>query len=188
VNGDVFAIHITWTCYGTWLPGDPRGYVSNTLGAGSRYRPKQNIAGTEFTKDDRRTYEMAKWSQKGETVFLKSAQAETVCHSLVKAASERHWRILRASVMRNHVHIVIMDCPSDGTLVRRILKGVTQADLCDKAGRNQRWWTAGGSDRHKNDDDAVLAAIQYVADQRGILAEIIDMVVHTRDKKGMPPG
>jgi hypothetical protein len=26
-----FALHITWTCYGTWLPGDQRGHVSNVL-------------------------------------------------------------------------------------------------------------------------------------------------------------
>ena len=24
-----FALHITWTCYGTWLPGDARGWVED---------------------------------------------------------------------------------------------------------------------------------------------------------------
>ena len=100
-----FAVHITWTCYGTWLPGDPRGYVSNTLSPGSKYQPKQNIPLTEHTKNDQRTYRMAQWSQKGETVFLSAVQAEIVSHRLVKAAATRQWRILRAAVMRNHVHV-----------------------------------------------------------------------------------
>jgi hypothetical protein len=61
--------------------------------------------------------------------------------------------------------------------VRRILKGTSQAALRDLAGKNSRWWTAGGSDRYKNDIDAIEAAIAYVANQQGILAEIVDMVV-----------
>ena len=28
-----FALHITWTCYGTWLPGDERGYVAGAFRA-----------------------------------------------------------------------------------------------------------------------------------------------------------
>ena len=79
--------------------------------------------------------------------------------------------------MANHVHVVIIDCPPDGEAVRRLLKGNSQAALSAHAGGSRRWWTAGGSDRYKNDEAAIAAAAQYVADQVGKLMEIVHMKV-----------
>jgi len=31
INDDTVAMFFTWTTYGTWLPGDERGHVSNKL-------------------------------------------------------------------------------------------------------------------------------------------------------------
>ena len=76
--------------------------------------------------------------------------------------------------MGKHVHVVVMECPPDGPVVRRILKGTSQAALNDHVGRNTRWWTAGGSDRYKNDWRAIETAVYYVANQERKLAEIID--------------
>jgi REP element-mobilizing transposase RayT len=78
--------------------------------------------------------------------------------------------------MANHVHIVITECPDDGPAVRRILKGVAQAGLSDDAGENRRWWTRGGSDHYLHTEEAILAAIRYVAEQQFKLAEIIDTI------------
>jgi REP element-mobilizing transposase RayT len=176
-NNEFFALHITWTCYGTWLPGDPRGHVSNRLTKENVYLPKQNGPGTDYAEGDAWTWKNARSHQKGETVYLTGPQAELVCQSMVRAAESRSWRILRAAVMRNHVHVVVTDCPANGPELRRILKGVSQSDLTKANGSKQRWWTAGGSDRYKNTVDAALAAIQYDANQTGILAEIVDMQV-----------
>ena len=186
MNDEFFALHITWTCYGTWLPGDPRGYTSNTLTNESAYLPKQNTPGSPHTANDLRTFRMAQFNQKGETVALTQELAVVVCRSLVASAEQRGWRILRAAVMWNHVHVVVCDCPDDGPGVRRVLKGVSQSNLTKYTEQSRRWWTAGGSDRHKRTEEAALAAIQYDADQRGILAEIIDMVVQPRNSR--PPG
>ena len=139
MNDEFFALHITWTCYGTWLPGDPRGYVSNTLTPGSAYIPKQNIPGTPPMSNDSRTYSMAQFNQKGDTVLLTPELAIVVCQSLVGSADQRRWRILRGAVMRNHVHVVVCDCPDDGPGVRRVLKGVSQSDLTKHTGQSRRW-------------------------------------------------
>ena len=179
-----FALLVTWTCYGTWLPGDERGYVSNTLRAGHGYRPKQNTPGTEFTADDVTTRERARRLQRGETVYLTVEQAVNVAQCLVKVAAREGWTIPRAAVMANHVHVVVQQCPRDGPSVRRLLKGNTQAALSELLGHSQRWWTAGGSDRYKKDLTAIEAAIQYVAKQEHKLAEIIDMVATA----WVPPG
>jgi REP element-mobilizing transposase RayT len=177
MNDQAFALHITCTCYGTWLPGDARGHVSRAFDPDRNFGPKQNVPGTLHAPANPKTFAYAKSLQKQPTVRLTDDLAIAACSSLVEAAAKRKWRILRAAVMANHVHCLIFDCPNDGSTVRRILKGISQSDLCKCSGELRRWWTAGGSDRYKNGDNAIEAAIQYIANQEYILAEIVDMQV-----------
>jgi REP element-mobilizing transposase RayT len=154
-----FALHITWTCYGTWLPGDQRGYVANTRLPEGGWQSKQNTPGTPYDADDACTRRQARALQKAPGVRLSGEEALWTAQALVEAARARTWRIWRGAVMANHVHVVITDCPDDGPAVRRVLKGGSQAALSRAAGRRQRWWTAGGSDRYKHDHAAIEAAL-----------------------------
>jgi hypothetical protein len=140
-----FAIHHTWTCYGNWLPGDPRGYVANTLQGDGTYRKNENVPHSAYAADHPEMLERARRLMKDTPVNLDREQAHIVAEALIKAASARGWHIGRAAVMGNHVHVVIWNCPNDGPAVRRVLKGVTQAALSDHRGESHRWWTAGGS-------------------------------------------
>lgn len=172
-----FALLITWTCYGQWLPGDKRGYVSNTRNKAGGFEPKENIAGTPYTTDDRDSRELAKSLQKHETVRLTVDQARCVAESLVAAATERGWIIVQGAVMANHVHLVVRDCPDDGPTVRRVFKGVSQARLSSIEGHPRRWWTHGGSDRYLHGAPPIEAAALYVADQKFLLVRIENNVV-----------
>jgi REP element-mobilizing transposase RayT len=183
VNDAPFALFISWTCFGNWLPGDERGYVSNLLLPGGGSLRKENIPGTPYRKDDPLTRHQTRILMKQPPTRLSAALALATAESLVAAAQKRSWRILRGAIMANHVHVVVTDCPDDGSGVRKILKGTSQADLSDKAGENKRWWTRGGSDRYLHTDDAILAAIRYVAEQEYILAEIIDMQVVVPERR-----
>ncbi|HUT12024.1 MAG TPA: hypothetical protein VMY42_16100 [Thermoguttaceae bacterium] len=172
-----FALLITWTCYGTWLPGDPRGHVSDTLQPGGSRLPKRNTPGTPYATGDEYTLLEAQQRQKWPMVHLTRDQAQAVVERMVEAAEERHWRILRAAVMCHHVHVVVTDCPDDGPAVRRVLKGTTQARLSERAAAPCRWWTKKGSDRYLHTEEAIENAVRYVARQKGILAEVVDMQV-----------
>jgi REP element-mobilizing transposase RayT len=172
-----FALLISWTCYGTWLPGDARGYVSDTLKPGGGFEPKLNVPGTPCTADDPFTRGRAQQLQKSPAVRLTRPQARVAAEALVSAAAGRGWFIVRAAVMANHAHVVVTGCPDDGPAVRRILKGVSQTALSRAAGGSRRWWTAGGSDRYKHGATAVEEAVRYVADQAYKLAEVVDMEV-----------
>jgi len=169
-----FALHITWTTYGSRLPGDERGYVSNTFVPGEGYVSKQNIVGTPCTSADAATQVRARELQKWPTVLLTAAEAMVTARSLVETAERYGWSIARAAVMANHVHVVVLGCPDDGPAVRRVLKGNTQAKLSKQNGLPRVWWTERGSDRYKHGEGAINAAIQYVADQAFKLAEVID--------------
>ena len=179
-----FALHITWSCYGTWLPGDQRGYVSNTRLPEGGYLPKKNTPGTVVTADDAYTRQRARDLQKQPTSLLSATLAFEAAKALVEAARLRGWRILRGAVMTNHVHVLVLDCPDDGPAVRRILKGSSQAALSSKVCQSRRWWTAGGSDRYKHGWQAIEAAVQYVAQQPGVLAEIMDMRAIMSERRG----
>ncbi|VTU02288.1 hypothetical protein : Marine sediment metagenome DNA, contig: S01H4_S10653 (Fragment) OS=marine sediment metagenome GN=S01H4_46183 PE=4 SV=1 [Gemmataceae bacterium] len=181
-----FAIHITWTTYGTWLPGDPRGYVSNTRKPDGTFERKHNTPGTPCDAADAETYENARRAQAHETVWLTREQAAVVARNLARAATDkdRGWHILRAAVMANHAHVVVTGCPNDGPAVRRVLKGVTQAALSRHHGSPRRWWTEGGSDRYKHGDRAVEAAVEYDAHQHGILAGVDAMRVFVVEDDG----
>ena len=181
-----FALHITWTTYGSWLPGDPRGYVAHTLQSRGEWEDRENTPGTEYAKDHPRTYSQAQNVQKGETVWITPAMAGVVAESLIAASSTRGWRIVRGAILAGHLHLLIFDCPTDGPEVRRVLKGNSQAALTRQNGSPRRWWTAGGSDRYKNDDLAIETAMKYIEDQDKILVSIVENRIQQdhRDKPG----
>jgi REP element-mobilizing transposase RayT len=181
-----FALHISWTCYGTWLPGDERGYVSNTLIPGGEFSMKENTPGTEYRKDDPFTRRAARRQQVQPTVMLTPEQASTTGEALLAATSQRSWRLVRTAIMANHLHVLVMNCPDDGPAVRRILKGVSQSALSKKAGQSQCWWPAGGSDRYKHDWEAIENAANYIERQPWCLVQIVDMVL--RLGSNSPPG
>jgi hypothetical protein len=114
-----FALHVTWTTYGSRLPGDaPAG----------GFEPKENVRGTPVRPGDAYTSAHASTLQRFPTVLLMGEQAGWVAEELVGVGVKENWRILRAAVMENHVHVLVADCPQDGPLVRRKFKGVVQAD------------------------------------------------------------
>jgi REP element-mobilizing transposase RayT len=169
-----FALFLTWTCYGTWLPGDERGFVSNSLLSGGGFEPKANTPGTPYRRDDGFTRQVAASLQKWDSVYLTQQQAMWAAESFVRTAESKFWRILRGAVMSNHSHLVVTDCPDDGEAVRRVFKGTSQAYLSEKMGQSQKWWTSGGSDRYRHTHAAIESTIRYVAGQHGKLAEIVD--------------
>lgn len=174
---ELFGFLITWTTYGTWLPGDERGHVSDVIRPNGTRIKKVNTPGLPYARGDAFTRHLAIKRQIHPTFRLSTKLALKVAESLVSAAKQRGWRILRGALMANHIHLVLIDCPADGPVVRRILKGVSQTDLCKETGIQRRWWTQRGSDRYLNGDFAIEGAIEYVANQEYKLVEIIDMKV-----------
>ncbi len=76
---------LTWTTYGTWLPGDVRGFVSCVLdGPGPEIR--HNIPGTPYDVDDARVRERAKANLVGMPVWLTEPQAKILAKQFVETA------------------------------------------------------------------------------------------------------
>ena len=163
---------LTWTTYGTWLPGDARGSVSRVReGAGARRY--HNAPGSPYDGPMPELCSTAEAALKGRPILLNSIQAECVLAQLRETAAYRHWRLLAAAMMRNHVHLVVVadDTDKSADLLRtfksyasRVLNAENPTPI------GGRWWTTSASRRSLPDERAVAAAVRYVREQPGALA------------------
>ena len=65
---------LTWTTYGTWLPGDERGFVSNVRD-GEGPEVKHNMPGTPYDAKQRGLAIAARKQLKEKPVWLTTEQA-----------------------------------------------------------------------------------------------------------------
>ena len=162
---------LTWTTYGTWLPGDERGSVSNVAdrsGKGHRL----NAPGTAPAAPRRGLAVAALAKAGGPPVLLTSSQAEEVVRQFHETAVYRGWTLLAVAVMANHVHLVVgVDGDPEPDTLLRDFKSYASRRLNRVYGVRVggTWWTEGGSRRKLPDDAAVRAAVAYVERQENPL-------------------
>lgn len=149
------AYFLTWTCYGTWLHGDPRGSVDaahNEVGA-----PRITAdTGWSHLEADRMT---------GGT-FALSREARAVVEATIRRHCEiRGWRLWAVNVRVAHVHVVV-DCdgaiPPEETMEQ--FKAWATRRLREKrmVGEAQRVWTEHGSTRWIDPQESLARAVDYV--------------------------
>ncbi|WP_439625654.1 transposase [Gemmata sp.] len=158
---------ITWTTYGTWLPGDARGFVTDLRDEfGDKYRLNQ--PSTECASDLPGLRRFSEDNLKGPPIWLSPEQATAVPPQFSETAAYRGWRLLACAVMANHVHLVV-GVPGDPqpSKLLQSFKGYASRPLTAGWGRppSGTWWSEGGSTRKLPDHKAVFAAVRYVRDQ-----------------------
>ena len=150
------AYYITWTTYGTWLHGDPRG----------SYIGKQFIASDAGLQDSMRAEMTA------EPVCLTDAQRAIVDNAIASECEAQGWVIDERNVRTNHVHVVV-SAARDGKFVRSRLKAIASDALSNHAGLlpiagsdgRRRWWTEKGNIVEVEDEKALVEICDYVRDQ-----------------------
>lgn len=158
---------LTWTTYGTWLPGDDRGFVSR-IQLSDEQKIKHNLPNTEYDAKRRGMSLYATKLLKSEPVRLNETQANELATQFFETASVKQWAILALAIMSNHVHIVVAVAgdPEPETILSQ-LKSYGSRALNRIYGRQPSgtWWTASGSRRKLPDEAAVNAGIHYVTNQ-----------------------
>src|ERR1043165_7951753 len=91
------AYFLTWTCYGTWLHGDPRGSVD-------RHR---NIPGTDVYDPNSAWSGWTLTQMRGEAVTLDSRAREVVLQTINAHCEHRRWTLIGQNVRTNHVHVIV---------------------------------------------------------------------------------
>jgi REP element-mobilizing transposase RayT len=165
---------LTWTTYGTWLPGDPRGFVSRVPSVDpDAPRIKHNQPGTSFDCDMPELCRSARQQMLGAPIRLTKVQAWIVRDDLCESAVFREWRMFAVAVMANHVHVVVgVPGDPDPAKLLQVFKSYASRRLNRQFGKPipGTWWTASGSRRKLPHEDAVRAAVAYVRDQEFPLA------------------
>ena len=159
---------LTWTTYGTWLPGDGRGSITTIRDepSGEWYRP--NEYGTPVVPPSSGLEFLARGRMTGPPVRLNQEMAEMAAHQFQETARYRGWSIMALAIMANHVHVVLgTPGDPDPAQMLRDLKSYGARTLNKLYSRPQSgtWWTAGGSRRILKEDHSIMAAIEYVMSQ-----------------------
>ena len=158
---------LTWTMYGTWLPGDTRGFVSNVRdGDGPEIR--HNKPETDYDADIPGIERAAQEALAGPPVRVTKEQAEALFEQFRETGSVRGWQLFAVAIMANHCHIVVgvPGDPEPATLLQAF-KSYGSRKLNKLWGRpvNGTWWTESGSKRKLANSQSVLTAIRYVMEQ-----------------------
>ena len=157
---------LTWTTYGSWLPGDDRGSVSPVRDAPGSRR-KHNRPGTDYDPPLPGLIRSARGLLKSPPIRLTPAQAEVVFQQFQQTAKHRGWALLAVAIMRTHIHIVVgvPGDPDPHTILRDFKSYASRALNSSWTKPAGRWWTESGSKRKLPDQPDVIAAVHYVAHQ-----------------------
>ena len=147
---DVLAYFLTWTTYGTWLPGDDRGWVDH------RERGVQ--------PPDPRRAGRARKLMKHDQVVLTDDQRLLVHRTIIESCQAVCWSVHALNVRSNHVHIVLNAADQGPERAMTFLKAWASRKLNEifSPSVRQRWWTRHGSTRYIKTDQSLAKAIEYV--------------------------
>ena len=156
-TGEPSAYFLTWTTYGTWLPGDDRGWRRKR--APDLQPPNPLLAGTARTR-------MA------ETTFvLSEAHRRLVEGTIREHCRLRNWALHAISVRTNHVHVALTATGYRPEAACEQFKSWCTRRLKGEAPARTRFWTEGACCRWINTEDDLEAAVLYVAeaqDRKGL--------------------
>jgi hypothetical protein len=154
------AYFLTWTSYGTWLPGDERGWVAKP----GQVRPP-NIQRRQTAQ--RQMTEAA--------LTLDPAQRRLVEDTIAEHCRIRSWHLHVVNARTQHVHVVVTAPGYHPKVVMDELKAwctrrLKEQDHARRSGTSavrQKWWTQGGGKRWLNDGTNLEEAVRYARDGQG---------------------
>jgi REP element-mobilizing transposase RayT len=146
---DPLALFLTWTTYGSWLPGDERGWV---VKPGQFLAPnplREKAAGSKMTEAE---------------LKLDSVQREIVENVVAEHCRIRGWYLHAVNCRTQHVHSVVTAPGRDPDDVLDQFKAWCTRRLKKRQLKKvrQKWWSQGGSKRQLFDEADLRAAIRYV--------------------------
>jgi REP element-mobilizing transposase RayT len=146
---DPLAFFFTWTTYGSWLPGDARGWADDRGRLRDSCPPLAHHAASLLRQP---------------RVVLAPADRLTVAAAIREHCRFRGWELHAVNCRTMHVHAVVsaVNCGPETVLQR--LKAWCSRQLSEHTGRRVTWWSRGGSTRQLFDMRGIENAMAYVID------------------------
>ena len=151
--GTPLGYFLTWTTYGTWLPGDDRTWWDKH--------------DTTPQMPDPELQSVARGQMKERPVFLEPTDRDTAAKAMHAICARHQWTVHALEVRRSHVHAVVSagDMPPGRVLGALKAAGSKGLNRRYPSLNRTRWWTRDGSKRYLNDETSLVAAIRYTLDQ-----------------------
>ena len=155
---DPTGFFLTWTTYGSWLPGDERGWVEKPGDIKSPDSEREAMA-----------YERMQETE----LTLDQEQRDLVEKTVADHCQHRGWHLHAVKCRTQHAHVVVTAPdrkPKDvldqfKAWCTRRLKELAIAKAGGYANDVRvRWWTEGGSKRRLYGETSLAAAIRYVVE------------------------
>jgi REP element-mobilizing transposase RayT len=151
------AFFSTWTTYGTWLPGDPRGWYQRGHGLQEPDALRQFEAALRMTES---------------AVTLDPDQRRLVEKTIADHCAIRSWDLHAVNCRSNHVHVVVTAPGREIEVPREQFKAWCTRKLKDRErlltlAVRENWWTERGWDEYIDDVDNLAIVIAYVRDWQG---------------------
>ncbi len=155
---DPIAFFLTWSTYGTWLPGDDRGWVEYRHGFQLPDPILELESAARMTED---------------ACLLAPHQRERVKKQIVETCENKRWLLHAVNCRTNHVHVVLT-ASTPPKRIREQLKAWCSRRLNEQQlelgapepDRRSEWWAERGSIRWIFTESDLAAAIDYVVNQQ----------------------
>jgi REP element-mobilizing transposase RayT len=144
------AFLLTWTAYGTWLPGDERGW--------HRKGVADSQAGNPLF------VEMAASKLREPPFTLGESHRRLVDATIRRHCEVRGWVLHAVNARSNHVHVVVTAPGYPPERVAEQFKAWCTRRLKEHEPGRQRYWTEGGSCRWIHRQVDLEAAVVYVTE------------------------
>ena len=143
------AFFLTWTTYGSWLPGDHRGWSDNR---GVLREPSFRLANSASRRVT------------GSAVSLTLTQRKQVVETITRHCQHRQWTLFAVACRSQHVHVVVSAPAYQPVTVSQQLKMWAARALASGGVLADKIWTRGCSRRRIYDERGLQAVVQYVAE------------------------
>jgi REP element-mobilizing transposase RayT len=157
-NDDPIAFLFTWSTYGTWLPGDARGWVEYRHGFQLADPTLELECAARMTEDALR---------------LAPHQRQRVHEQVIETCGHKHWPLHAVNCRTNHVHVVLSSVEAPKAIREQLKAWCTRRlnELQADSGvaeheRRSHWWSDRGSIRWIFREEELAAAVSYVRDQQ----------------------
>ncbi len=144
------AFFITWPTYGTWLPGDARGWVEYHHG----------------WKLPQPSLELESRSQMTEDSCILTLPMRELCERQVAETCKfRGWHVHAVSCRSNHMHIVIAAHDTKPKKIRGDIKAWCTRRLKENYDpKRENWWAERGSIRWLWNTSSLTTVVEYATE------------------------
>lgn len=151
---DPIAFFLTVATYGTWLPGDPRGWVE--------YRHGWQLPD--------RVREFEARLRMGEDACILTRELRTIVeHQVAETCGYRGWVLHAVNCRSNHMHIVVSAANVTPNKVRSDLKAWSTRRLKQYSGLTRdNWWAERGSIRWIFGVEVLELVVEYVKEAQDL--------------------